>query len=68
MSDSTPTPSPNPITLSDCLEEVENALNYWYPLASSDDRERHARHVRLFEFRDRLRNQISNPKQEEQKI
>ena len=47
------------ITLRTCLDEVNHALNYWYPLAASaSPEEREARHVRLFSFRDRLQKQI----------
>jgi hypothetical protein len=47
------------VSLSDCLDEINNALNYWYPLkADSSEDERNARHVRLFEFRDRLAKQL----------
>ena len=47
------------ITFDDCLAEIDNALNYWYPLRSdgADQTELDARHVRLFEFRDRLKKQ-----------
>jgi hypothetical protein len=48
------------VGLSDCLEEINNALNYWYPLRSDDnDTAYEARHVRLFEFRNRLKRQIA---------
>jgi chromosome segregation ATPase len=57
------------ITLADCLAEVNNALNYWYPTryplrdGESDahrasQAEFDARHVRLFQFRDRLQQQL----------
>jgi chromosome segregation ATPase len=62
------------ITLTDCLTEINNALNYWYPLPVRDSKldeelgryrpygasreECDARHVRLFQFRDRLQEQI----------
>jgi hypothetical protein len=57
------------ITLADCLAEVNNALNYWYPTryplrdGESDahratQAEHDARHVRLFQFRDRLQQQL----------
>jgi len=58
------------ITLADCLTEMNNALNYWYPLPvqeSNLDEDRpygasqeecDARHVRLFQFRDRLQEQL----------
>jgi hypothetical protein len=57
------------ITLADCLAEVNNALNYWYPTryqlrdGESDahrasQAEFDARHVRLFQFRDRLQEQL----------
>ena len=52
------------ITLADCLAEVNNALNYWYPLkgeaesGGASQAERDARHVRLFQFRDRLQQQL----------
>jgi DNA repair exonuclease SbcCD ATPase subunit len=62
------------ITLADCLTEINNALNYWYPLPVRDSKldeefgsdrpygasreECDARHVRLFQFRDRLQQQL----------
>ena len=47
------------ITLTDCLAEVNNALNYWYPLKGEASQAEHdARHVRLFQFRDRLQQQL----------
>ncbi len=62
------------ITLTDCLAEANNALNYWYPLPVRDSKldeelgsyrpygasreECDARHVRLFQFRDRLQKQL----------
>jgi hypothetical protein len=62
------------ITLADCLAEANNALNYWYPLPVRDSKldeefgsyrpygasreECDARHVRLFQFRDRLQQQL----------
>ncbi len=62
------------ITLTDCLAEMNNALNYWYPLPVRDSKldeelgsyrhygasreECDARHVRLFQFRDRLQQQL----------
>jgi len=65
------------ITLTDCLAEINNALNYWYPLPVRDSKldeelgsyrpygasreECDARHVRLFQFRDRLRQQLRAP-------
>ena len=65
------------ITLADCLAEVNNALNYWYPLPVRDSKldeelgryrpygasreECDARHVRLFQFRDRLQQQLRAP-------
>jgi len=64
------------ITLTDCLAEVNNALNYWYPTrdplrdGESDARgasqaEHDARHVRLFQFRDRLQQQLGAAKYDE---
>ena len=63
-----------PITLRDCLTEMNNALNYWYPLPVRESKldeelgryrpygasreECDARHVRLFQFRDRLQEQL----------
>lgn len=48
------------VTLADCLAEIEHALNYWYPLKHDASREEcDARHVRLFEFRDRLKRQLN---------
>lgn len=51
-----------PITLEACLEEINHALNYWYPLRNAPhvatDKEREARHVRLFQFRERLQQQL----------
>lgn len=52
------------VSLHDCLREINHALNYWYPIRGmegADDAselECHARHVRLFEFRDRLERQV----------
>ena len=47
------------VSLHDCLEEINYALNYWYPTkATADEDERNARHVRLFGFRDRLERQV----------
>lgn len=47
------------VSLQDCLDEINNALNYWYPTApDASEEERHARHVRLFQFRDRLEKQL----------
>ena len=62
------------ITLRDCLTEMNNALNYWYPLPVRESKldeelgsyrpygasqeECDARHVRLFQFRDRLQKQL----------
>ena len=62
------------ITLKDCLTEMNNALNYWYPLPVQESKldeelgryrpygasreECDARHVRLFQFRDRLQEQL----------
>ena len=62
------------ITLRDCLTEMNNALNYWYPLPVRESKldeelgsyrpygasqeECDARHVRLFQFRDRLQEQL----------
>ena len=47
------------VSLSDCLDEINNALSYWYPVRSDNDPDEwEARHVRLFNFRDRLENQI----------
>jgi hypothetical protein len=62
------------ITLADCLAEANNALNYWYPLPVRESKldeelgryrpygasveECDARHVRLFQFRDRLQEQL----------
>ena len=56
------------ITLADCLAEVNNALNYWYPRKGeseahgSTQAEYDARHVRLFQFRDRLQQQLGSAK------
>jgi hypothetical protein len=56
----TSTPETKPITLRDCLDQIEKALNYWYPTkATADEDERNARHVVLFEFRNRLEKQLS---------
>ena len=52
------------ISLSDCLDEINNALNFWYPLRSdTSETERNARHVRLFGFRNKLHRQLkaANP-------
>ena len=62
------------ITLRNCLTEMNNALNYWYPLPVQESKldeelgryrpygasreECDARHVRLFQFRDRLQEQL----------
>lgn len=49
------------ITIQNCLDEINNALNYWYPLKPDcDETECNARHVRLFGFRDRLQAQLEN--------
>jgi len=69
----TPMSTPQ-ITLADCLAEINNAINYWYPLPVRDSKldeelgryrpygasreECDARHVRLFQFRDRLQQQL----------
>jgi hypothetical protein len=52
--------TPLHVSLSDCLDEINHALNYWYPLECNgcDKVEIEARHVRLFEFRNRLENQL----------
>jgi hypothetical protein len=51
-------PSPR-VSLGDCLREINNALNYWYPTKhEASEEERHARHVRLFQFRDRLQKEL----------
>ena len=72
------------ITLKDCLTEMNNALNYWYPLPVQESKldeelgryrpygasreECDARHVRLFQFRDRLQEQLKQAgKAEEEK-
>lgn len=49
------------VGLDDCLVEINQALNYWYPLESEgcDKTECDARHIRLFQFRDRLAKQLS---------
>jgi DNA repair exonuclease SbcCD ATPase subunit len=62
------------ISLADCLTEMNNALNYWYPLPVQESKldeelgryrpygasreECDARHVRLFQFRYRLQEQL----------
>jgi hypothetical protein len=47
------------VSLGDCLREINNALNYWYPMKhEASEEERHARHVRLFQFRDRLQKEL----------
>ena len=47
------------VSLHDCLREINHALNYWYPTkATADEEERNARHVRLFQFRDRLEREL----------
>lgn len=47
------------VSLHDCLREINHALNYWYPLKhEASEEERNARHVRLFEFRNRLERQV----------
>ena len=48
------------VGLDDCLAEINNALNFWYPLESEgcEKTECDARHVRLFRFRDRLAKQL----------
>jgi len=72
----TPMSTPQ-ITLADCLAEINNAINYWYPLPVRDSKldeelgryrpygasreECDARHVRLFQFRDRLQHQLRAP-------
>ena len=53
------------ITLLDCLVEINNALNFWYPLEpDASEEERHARHIRLFEFRNRLASQVKSARPE----
>ena len=45
--------------LHDCLREINNALNYWYPYKNeASEEEMNARHVRLFQFRDRLEREL----------
>ena len=48
------------ITLEDCLAEIKNALNYWFPTSfdGAEEAELNARHVRLFDFKERLENQL----------
>lgn len=47
------------VSLHDCLREINHALNYWYPLEpEASKEERDARHVRLFQFRDRLEREL----------
>ena len=48
------------VSLEDCFTEIENALNYWYPLESdgATERECEARHDRLFSFYQKLRSQL----------
>ena len=50
------------VGLDDCLSEINNALNFWYPLESEgcEKTECDARHVRLFQFRDKLAKQLSD--------
>jgi len=63
--------STSQITLADCLAEVNNALNYWYPRKSeaesggASQAELDARHVRLFQFRDRLQQQLGSARYDE---
>lgn len=48
------------VSMSDCLEEINHALNYWYPMYHTkilEEDECQARQS-LFEFRDRLERQI----------
>jgi uncharacterized OB-fold protein len=48
-----------PITLQDCLKEIEHALNHWYPIRmEAGKEERDARHKRLFGFRWKLEAQL----------
>ena len=53
------------VGLDDCLAEINNALNFWYPLESEgcEKTECDARHVRLFQFRDRLAKQLKSNKE-----
>jgi len=45
--------------LAKCLDEINNALNYWYPLKEeTSEEEHHARHIRLFQFRDELKKML----------
>jgi len=45
---------------------VNNALNYWYPLKGEASQAEHdARHVRLFQFRDRLQQQLGAARYDE---
>ena len=56
-------PPPDVLGLRDCLDEINHALNHWYPTkTSADEDERNARHVRLFSFRDRLEQQLEGGK------
>ena len=50
------------VGLDDCLSEINNALNFWYPLESEgcEKTECDARHVRLFQYRDKLAKQLSD--------
>ena len=49
------------VGIDDCLTEINNALNHWYPLSGdAGEEEQHARHVRLIRFRDRLAAQLKD--------
>ena len=54
------------VGLDDCLSEINNALNFWYPLESEgcEKTECDARHVRLFQFRDKLAEQLMKERSE----
>jgi hypothetical protein len=56
----------NNIDLTACLAEMNHVLNYWYPLESNgcEQAECAARHIRLFQFRDRLEAQLKANGQE----
>lgn len=56
-------PKAHAITLRDCLNEINRALNFWYPGKDASAGEKEARHVRLFGFRNQLESQLKHTNQ-----
>ena len=50
-----------PIQLPDCLREINQALNYWYPGGTDASTEERQARQHLFEFRDKLQAQLRKP-------